>query len=78
MVCNHYIKSQLTLMHQTGIPVTWMLSSNGTAGTISFFLDWVKMASPAVRPSIIMMDHNLAQIKAIKAIYPDSQIFLCI
>jgi len=78
MVCNHYIKSQLMLMHWTGVPVVWMLSSNGTAGTISFFLDWVKTASPAVQPSIIMMDCDLAQIKAIKAIYPNSQIFLCI
>jgi len=78
MVCNHYIKSQLALMHCTGIPVTWMLSSNGTAGTISFFLNWVKMVSLAVWPSIIMTDCDLVQIKAIKAIYPDSQIFLCI
>jgi len=78
MICNHYIKSQLALMHWTGVLVTWMLSSNGTTGTISFFLNWVKTASPAVQPSIIMMDHDLAQIKAIKAIYPDSQIFLCI
>src|SRR6266850_799550 len=78
MVCNRYIKSQLALMHQTGILVTWMLSSNGTAGTISFFLDWVKMVSLAVWLSIIMTDRGLVQIKGIKAIYPNSQIFLCI
>jgi transposase-like protein len=79
MVCNHCIGSRLTrLCLRTGVPVAWMLSSNGTAATIAFFLNWVKTASPGVRPSIIMTDRDLAQIKAIKAVYPDSQIFLCI
>ena len=55
-----------------------MLSSNGTTATISFFLNWVKAVSPAVRPSIIMTDRDQAQMKAIEAVYPDSQILLCI
>jgi MULE transposase domain len=46
--------------------------------TIAFFLNWIKAVSPAVWPSIIMMDCDLAQIKALEAVYPDSQIFLCI
>jgi MULE transposase domain len=79
MVCNHCIGSRLTrLCLRTGVPVAWMLSSNGTAATITFILNWVKTASPGVQPSIIMTDHDLVQIKAIKAVYPDSQIFLCI
>ena len=65
-------------MYRTGVPVAWMLSSNGTARTIAFFLNWVKTASPSVQPSIIMTDRDLAQIKVVKAVYPDSQIFLCI
>ena len=79
MVCNCCIGSQLMrLCLWTGVPVAWMLSSNGTAATIAFFLNWVKTASPGIQPSIIMTDCDLAQIKAIKAVYPDSQIFLCI
>jgi hypothetical protein len=42
------------------------------------FLNWIKTASLGVQPSIIITDHDLAQIKAIKAVYLDSQIFLCI
>jgi hypothetical protein len=79
MVCNHCIRSQLTrLCLWTGIPVTWMLSSNGMVATIAFLLNWVKTASPGVQPSIIMIDCDLAQIKVIKAVYPDSQILLYI
>ena len=79
MVCNHYIGSRLTrLCFWTGVLVTWMLSSNGTVAIIAFFLNWVKTASSGVWPSIIMTDHDLVQIKAIKAVYPNSQIFLCI
>jgi MULE transposase domain len=54
-----------------------MLSSNGTVATIAFFLNWVKAVCPTIWPSIIMTDHNLAQIKALEAVYPDSQIFFC-
>jgi hypothetical protein len=61
------------LIHQTGVPIAWMLLSNGTVATILFFLIWVKAASPGVQPSIIMTDHNLAQIKALKAVQPNSQ-----
>jgi hypothetical protein len=79
MVCNHCIRSWLMhLCLQTGVPVTWMLSSNGMAATIAFFLNWVKTASLGIWPSVIMTDCDLAQIKAIKAVYPNSQIFLCI
>jgi MULE transposase domain len=79
MVCNHYIESWLThLCFRTGVPVAWILLSNGTVATIAFFLNWVKTVSPGVQPSIIMTDHDIVQLKAIKAVYPNSQIFLCI
>ena len=54
-----------------------MLTSNATTDTISFFIGWVKDGSPAVRPSIIMTDHNQAQITAIQEVYPESRTFLC-
>jgi hypothetical protein len=46
--------------------------------TISFFLNWVKAASSGVQLLIIMTDCDLAQIKVLKAVYPNSQIFLYI
>jgi hypothetical protein len=55
-----------------------MLSSNGMAAIIAFFLNWVKAVSLAVWPSTIMTDCNLAQIKVLEAVYPNNQIFLCI
>jgi hypothetical protein len=55
-----------------------MLSSNGTANTIEFFLNWVKEASPAVRPAVIMSDRDQAQLNALRKVYPGSQILLCI
>jgi MULE transposase domain len=60
-----------------GVPVAWMLTSNGTTDTITFFLRWVKDASPAVQPAVIMTDRDQAQIAAIQAVYPQSRTFLC-
>jgi hypothetical protein len=54
-----------------------MLASSATTATISFFVAWVRDASPAVRPSIIMTDRDQAQIAALEAVYPTSKIFLC-
>ena len=45
--------------------------------TVVFFLNWVKEGSPDVRPSIIMSDHDQAQLAAIWDIYPHSRLFLC-
>jgi hypothetical protein len=61
----------------TGIPVTWMLSSGGTEVTINFFLNFIKSRSPAISPAIIMMDCDKAQMKAIEAVYLDTQMILC-
>jgi MULE transposase domain len=55
-----------------------MLSSNGTTDTIEFFLNCVKEMSPTVWPAVIMLDCDQAQLNALKKVYPDSQILLCI
>lgn len=64
-------------MFRIGVPVAWMLASNGTTETIAFFVGWVRDASPAVQPAVIMTDRDHAQIKALRIVYPDSQILLC-
>ena len=60
-----------------GVPVAWMLSSNATTETITFFVKWVRDASPEVRPTVIMTDRDQAQIAALEIAYPQSRIFLC-
>ena len=62
----------------TGVPVAWMLSSSATAIMISFFVAWVRDASPDVRPAILMTDRDQAQITALQAVYPRSKIYLCL
>ncbi len=64
-------------MFRIGIPVAWMLVSNGTTDTIAFFVSWVRDVSPAVWPVVIMTDRNCVQINALRIIYSDSQILLC-
>jgi len=64
-------------MFRIGVPVAWMLASNGTTDTIAFFVGWVRDTSPAVRPAVIMTDRDRAQINALRIVYPDSQILLC-
>src|SRR6267142_5634814 len=78
MVHDHYSTVSLgRLRSQLGIPVAWMLASNGTKDIISFFLCWVRDGSPAILPAMIMTDRDLVQIGALKIVYPDSWIFLC-
>jgi hypothetical protein len=64
-------------MFQIGVPVAWMLASNGTTDTIAFFVGWVRDTSPAVRPAVIMTDRDRPQINVLRIVYPDSQILLC-
>jgi hypothetical protein len=61
-----------------GVPVAWMLASNGTTATITFFLRWVRDASLSVQPMVIMTDRDQAQINVLEAIYPQSTVNLCI
>jgi MULE transposase domain len=59
------------------VPVAWILISNATIDTISFFIGWVKDGSLAVQPSIIITDYNQVQIAVIQEVYLESQTFLC-
>ena len=59
------------------MPIAWMLMSSAMTDVITFFVRWVRDASPSVRPGIIMTDRDQAQIAALKAMYPQSRIFLC-
>ena len=54
-----------------------MISSKGTEATIKFFLNFIKMRSPEIRPAIIMSDRDHAQMNAIKAVYSESKLLLC-
>jgi len=54
-----------------------MLASSGMTDVITFFVRWVRDASPSVWPGIIMTDRNQAQIAALEVVYPQSWILLC-
>src|SRR6266851_2277764 len=69
--------AQGRLYSDLGVPVAWMLASNGTTVTIAFFLQWIRDASPSVQPAVIMTDRDQAQINALEAIYPQSTVNLC-
>ena len=62
---------------QLGVPVAWMLTSNGTTENIAFFVRWIRDVSSEVRPAVIMTDCDQAQINALESVYPQSRIFLC-
>jgi hypothetical protein len=72
-----HLDVDMTLMSRIGIPVAWMLASNRTTDTIAFFVGWVRDASLAVRPAVIMTDCDCAQINTLRFIYLDSRILLC-
>jgi len=66
------------LIINKGVPVAWMLSSNGTQPTIEFFLNLIKAWSPGILPSIFMTDHDHAQVNAIRSAFPQCRrIFYC-
>jgi len=54
-----------------------MLTSSGTTDIITFFVKWVRDASPLVRPGVLMTDRDQVQIAALESVYPQSRIFLC-
>jgi hypothetical protein len=54
-----------------------MFSSSLKKEAVAFFLNWVKEASPDIRPSVIMSDRDQAQLAAIQDTYPHSRVFLC-
>src|SRR6266404_651243 len=67
----------LTHFRLAGVPVAWMMSSSGMEVTVHYFINFVKLQSPEIKPTIIMSDRDQAQMNAIKAVYPESQLLLC-
>ena len=67
----------LTLFRSAGVPVAWMMTSNGTEATIHFFLKFVKDRNPEIKPQFTMSDRDQAQLNAIKAVYPETKLLLC-
>jgi hypothetical protein len=61
----------------SGVPVAWMLSSNSQRETVAYFLRLVNSWNPDVRPAYVMTDCDQAQIGALEAVYPQSQVLLC-
>ncbi len=61
----------------SGVPAAWMVSSNGTEDTISFFLASIRTRNPSITPEYFMSDKDHAQLNAIKKIYPESAVLLC-
>jgi hypothetical protein len=57
--CSSYI-----LTEKTGIPIAWMLASNGRQETIQYFLRLNHERSPDVLPRYFMSDFDKAQINA--------------
>ena len=60
----------------TGIPVAWMLASNGCQETIYFFLKLNRVQNPSTIPRRIMSDFDWPQINGCTAAY-SSLILLC-
>jgi len=65
------------LIYLTGLPIAWMLSSNGMHETIHYFLNLIKAQSPEISPSIFMTDRDQAQVIAIRDTYPGCRVFYC-
>ncbi|KIK00486.1 hypothetical protein K443DRAFT_100253 [Laccaria amethystina LaAM-08-1] len=54
-----------------------MITSNGTAETIGYFISLLREHSPLIIPHWLMTDHNLVQINALRCYFPTSMILLC-
>jgi hypothetical protein len=73
---HHAVKHGIYLI-KSGVLVAWMLTSNRTTDTISFFVHWVQDRSLAIVLSVIITDCDQAQIHTLKIVYPASWILLC-
>ena len=60
-----------------GMPVVWMISSNGTEATMDYFLATLGAQNPKVVPKYLMTYFDKAQINAIEHCYTESQLLLC-
>lgn len=60
-----------------GIPVAWMLASDGTEATITYWLQKVRERTPDVTPKWFMSDRDHAEINALERVYPEAAVILC-
>ncbi|CAK5284599.1 unnamed protein product [Mycena citricolor] len=63
--------------HGHGFPVAWMLSSNGKADTIRYFLVHLRKQNPDVIPRRFMSDMDTAQLRTLAKLYLETLILLC-
>jgi hypothetical protein len=61
----------------SGVPVAWMITSNGTEVTIQYFLNFVKDHCLEIKLQITMSDCDEAQLNAIKVVYPETKLLYC-
>jgi len=60
-----------------GIPIAWMLASNGIAETLGYFISLVQGHSVFTIPCWLMSDRDLAQLKALRLYFPTLILLLC-
>jgi MULE transposase domain len=60
----------------TGVPIMWMFASNGEEAVYHFFFSTF-LANNPVLPSVILTDKDVAQINALRKVFPSSRILLC-
>jgi hypothetical protein len=59
------------------MPVAWMISSNATEETLTYFLWKLRDKNPAVIPNQWMSDKDRGQLNSVLCVYPESRVFLC-
>ncbi|KAG8976619.1 hypothetical protein FRC05_003458 [Tulasnella sp. 425] len=59
-----------------GVPVAYMISSRGTERVLTHFLRLFRDRN-TMTPHVIMTDYDVAQINALRSVYPDVPIYLC-
>ncbi|KAF7371481.1 hypothetical protein MVEN_00002700 [Mycena venus] len=60
-----------------GMPIAWLISSNGKGDTIDYFLKNLRARNPDILPSKLMSDNDSAQLGKYRFRYPESLLLLC-
>ena len=76
-VCLLLVFPSVLFLIITGVPVAWMVSSDGKEETIYLFLTVFHSRNPVV-PRYILSDRDEAQLSAIRRVYKSSHLFLCL
>jgi hypothetical protein len=63
--------------HGHGMPIVWMITSNGQADTIDYFLMYLHQLNPNIIPNKFMSDNDSGQLGWIRFRYSLSQLMLC-